>query len=229
MLRLVLFMLVSAMMGTDRIKTPFDRATAWRLSVPRSWRRVAFAAGEGLMRMRGVLMALALVALPLSAPASAQDKPAAPGGTPSSGNGDAAQVPGQIPRTLVVEPVAMMIAAFDANGDGKVTRDEVTKGVEHSFYAIDTAHTGTMGYIAFADWAKLWMGDPNALPSPFEVDTNGDNQITLAELQAQFASIFVRLDKDKDGVLTRAELLTIRANSGMQFGDGKRGRKGGRR
>lgn len=177
--------------------------------------------------MRGVTMALALVALSLSAPASAQDKPAGPGGTPPSGDGP--QTPGQIPRTLVVEPVAMMIAAFDANGDGKVTRDEMAKGVEHSFYAIDTAHTGTMGYIAFADWAKLWMGDPNALPSPFEVDTDGDNRITLAELQAQFASIFARLDKDKDGVLTRAELLTIRANSGMQFGDGKRGRKGGKR
>lgn len=172
-----------------------------------------------MMRMRGVLMALALVALPVSA--LGQDG----GTTPAKGKDRRPPEIGPAPPTLVVEPVAMMIAAFDANGDGKVTRDELARGVAHSFYAIDTAHTGTMGYIAFADWARLWLGDPNALPSPFEVDTDGDNRITIGELQAQFARTFARLDKDGDGVLTRAELLTIRANPGARPLDGRNGRK----
>ncbi len=117
---------------------------------------------------------------------------------------------GPTPPVLVVEPVAMMIATFDADGDGKVTRDEMHKGVAKSFAAIDTGNTGKLGYIAFADWAERWLGNATALPGPFEVDSDGDNQITLAELQARFDAVFTRLDVNKDNVLVRAELLTIR-------------------
>jgi Ca2+-binding EF-hand superfamily protein len=122
---------------------------------------------------------------------------------------------GPTPPSLVVEPVAMMIATFDQDQDGKVTRDELQKGVRHSFEAIDTAHSGKLGYIAFADWAQKWLGDATALPGPFETDADGDNQITLDEMQAKFAQIFARLDKNHDGVLTRAELLTNDGGDGF--------------
>lgn len=134
-------------------------------------------------------------------------------------------VPGQPPATFVVEPVGMAIAGFDADGDGRTSSAELDAGVRRSFAAIDTGKAGTIGYIAFADWAERWLGDRNALPSPFEVDSDGDNRITLAELQATFARIFARLDVDKDGVVTRKELLTIRAMAGRTMGPpGKRKR-----
>ena len=114
------------------------------------------------------------------------------------------------PATMVVEPVAMAIAAFDADGDARVTLAEVAQGVRRSFAETDRAGAGEFGYIAFADWAERWLGDRNAVPSPFETDSNGDNRISEAELQAQFAKVFARLDRDKDGVLTRAECLTLR-------------------
>jgi len=134
-------------------------------------------------------------------------------------------VPGQPPATFVVEPVGMAIAGFDSDGDGRTSRVELDAGVRRSFAAIDTGKAGTIGYIAFADWAERWLGDRNALPSPFEVDSDGDNRITLAELQATFARIFARLDVDKDGVVTRKELLTIRAMAGRTMGPpGKRKR-----
>jgi Ca2+-binding EF-hand superfamily protein len=134
-------------------------------------------------------------------------------------------VPGQPPATFVVEPVGMAIAGFDGDGDGRTSRAELDAGVRRSFAAIDTAHAGTLGYIAFADWAERWLGDRNALPSPFEVDGDGDNRITLAELQAAFARIFARLDVDRDGFVTRKELLTIRAMAGRTMGPpGKRKR-----
>lgn len=136
-------------------------------------------------------------------------------------------LPGQPPATMVVEPVGMAIATFDANGDGRTDRAELAAGVRRTFAAIDTTHQGSLGYIAFADWAERWLGDRNALPSPFEIDTDGDNRITLAELEAQFARIVARLDRDKDGAVTRAELLTIRATAGGDRGaDGKPRRKG---
>ncbi|MCU6455377.1 EF-hand domain-containing protein [Sphingomonas sp. A2-49] len=131
--------------------------------------------------------------------------------------------PAQPPATLVVEPVGMAIAAFDADGDGRTTRAELAAGVARSLAAIDTAHAGSIGYIAFADWAERWLGDRNALPSPFEVDADGDDRITLAELQAAFARVFARLDVDRDGSVSRKEVLTIRATAGRQMGPpGKR-------
>jgi hypothetical protein len=137
----------------------------------------------------------------------------------------AAAIPGQPPATFVVEPVGMAIAGFDSDGDGRTSRSELDAGVRRSFAASDSTHAGALGYIAFADWAERWLGDRNALPSPFEVDGDGDNRITLAELQAAFARLFTRFDVDKDGSVTRKELLTIRAMAGRTMGPpGKRKR-----
>jgi hypothetical protein len=122
-------------------------------------------------------------------------------------------------QTMMVEPIAMMIAAFDANDDASVSRAEMAAGVARTFAAADTDHKGSIGYIDYSHWALTWLGDRNALPSPFEVDTDHDNRITLAEMQAAFARAFARFDADHDGALTRAELLTIQARP---FGDGRR-------
>ena len=117
----------------------------------------------------------------------------------------------QPPATMAYEPAAMLIATFDTNGDARVTREEVEDSLAASFAAIDTAGAGTLRYIQFADWAERFLGDRNALPSPFEVDRDGDDRIALRELQARFSEYFTRYDRDKDGIVTRAELLTIRA------------------
>jgi hypothetical protein len=165
---------------------------------------------------------IALAAL-CAVPALAQERPAPPAQ-------DAAAVPvparpGQPPLTVIAEPVAMMIAGFDADGDARVTRAEFDAGLRRSFDSADTTHAGTIGYIRFSDWAERWMGDRNTLPSPFETDRDGDNQISWAELAARFDAIFARFDADKDGVLVRKELVTIRPQ--MQ-GPGGFGGKGGK-
>ena len=131
--------------------------------------------------------------------------------------------PAQPAATIVAEPVAMMIAAFDADGDARVTRAEFDAGLKRSWDSIDTDHKGWIGYIAFADWAERWLGDRNALPNPFEVDRDGDNHITFDELAARFDLFFTRFDANKDGVIVRSELVALR--SPMQMGRGRdRGR-----
>lgn len=118
--------------------------------------------------------------------------------------------PGAEPIPLMIaEPVAMAIAAFDRDGDAAVTRAEFDAGVANSFASVAKGQSA-IGYIAFGDWAERWLGNRNALPSPFEVDQDGDNKISLIELQARFALFFDRFDRDKDGVIRRAELLTVR-------------------
>ena len=152
---------------------------------------------------------LSILSLALVAPVSAQTVPLTP--------------PVRQPAaTIVAEPAAMFIAACDANGDGRTTRDELNACVARSFADADTAHAGSIGYIGYSDWALKWLGDRNALPSPFGVDADTDNRITLAELQATFIGLFDRFDVDKDGAATRAELLTIR---GGAFPEGRAGKK----
>ncbi|MEO9132146.1 MAG: EF-hand domain-containing protein [Sphingomonas sp.] len=176
-----------------------------------------------------VAILTATVAIALAAHVSAQDTRAIlPGqlgtpGSPSIPNGSN----GQPPATMVVEPVAMMIAACDADNDGKTTRVELVLCVTKSFDAIDTGHKGSIGYIEYSDWALRWLGDRNGLPSPFTVDRDGDNRITVTELQAQFTTLFTRFDTDRDGTLTRAELLTIRATAGGERPADRSGKRRG--
>lgn len=127
--------------------------------------------------------------------------------------------------TIFAEPVALFIAACDANGDAVVTPAELTPCVSRSYAPADGAAPESIGYIQFADWAERWLGDRNALPSPFETDSDADNRITLAELQAQFAKTFARFDRDKNGAVKRSELLTL--DSGRGLGGGGAGQRPG--
>jgi len=172
-----------------------------------------------------ILIAILAIAAPASAQNTRAMLPVSLGaqGSPPIANGSA----GQPPATIVAEPVAVMIAACDRNEDGNTTREELVGCITRSFEAIDAGHKGSLGYIDYSDWALKWLGDRNALPSPFTIDADGDNRITLAELQAQFATLFARFDTDKDGKLTRAELITIRASAGGDRQPGKKGKHGG--
>lgn len=152
-------------------------------------------------------MIAALLLLSAAIPAASQQQAPAP--PPIVVKGPLPATP-QTPATMVVEPVAMMIATFDTDGDALVDRSEMLGGVKASFDAIDTAHAGVLRYLVFADWAERFLGDRNALPSPFEIDRNQDDQVSLEELQDQFSRLFARYDRNGDKRISRAELVTYR-------------------
>jgi hypothetical protein len=148
--------------------------------------------------------------------------PALLAATPAFAQSLAANPTAQPAATVIVEPVAMMIAAFDSDGDARVTRGEFDAGLRHSFDGA-APREGTLGYIGFSDWSERWLGDRNTLPSPFETDRDGDNRISFDELADRFALLLARFDADKDGVLTRRELVGIRPQ--MPAPDGRKRRK----
>ena len=125
----------------------------------------------------------------------------------------------QTPATILVEPVAMLIATFDGEPDGGtdeerdgyVERTEIDAGIARTFRLSDPGRTEKLRYLAYSDWALRWLGDRAALPSPYEVDRNNDDAVSLVELQDHFSRLFARYDTDADKRISRAELLTFRA------------------
>lgn len=111
--------------------------------------------------------------------------------------------------TISATPVSVMIAGFDRDGDARVTRAEFDQGVERSFKQGDANGDGQISLIELTGWAQTWLGNAGALPGQYDFDSDGDDRISLAEYKAEFNRRFAELDKDKDGVLVRAELITL--------------------
>lgn len=136
------------------------------------------------------------------------------------------------PATVVAEPVALFIAGADRDRDGRTTVSELRQAILESTAADPPwsaqGDTG-IGYIQYSDWAERWLGDRNGVPTPFDLDRNGDQKVTYDELAARFEALFVRFDANKDGAVTRAELLTVRTSPyGRPDGDRRGRRSGGR-
>ena len=113
------------------------------------------------------------------------------------------------PPTIVASPLAMAIAAWDRDGDLKVSRPEFDWGVSRSFAAFDRQNDGTLSLIEFGTWAMATLGNSGALPGHFDLDRDGDDKISSKEFKAYFDARFKSLDANADGVLTRGELVTL--------------------
>ena len=147
-------------------------------------------------------MSLLLFALLAAQPASPPPATIRPGESP----------PGvtPVPISETAEPLGLAIAGFDSNGDGLTSRAEFDAALERTFTAADRDGNGTLGYIEYSGWALTWLGSATALPGPFAIDTDGDNQLSRSEFAAAFAIHFARLDANSDGSISHAELLTLR-------------------
>ena len=124
------------------------------------------------------LLPLILAAL-IATPAAAQTVPVVPPGTAAP----------QPAANLIAEPVALMIAAFDSDGDARVTRAEFDAGLRHAFDTAQKDANGAVGYLHFSDWAERWLGNETRSPA-VRSHTDGDNRITFAELAARFDLFF---------------------------------------
>ncbi len=125
------------------------------------------------------------------------------------GPGERPQGVSAVPISETAEPVGLAIAAFDADHDGRTTRAELNEAILRSFVAAERDGDGMLGYIEYSGWATIWLGSATALPGPFAIDVDGDDRISREELLAEFGRHFVRLDRDSDGSISHAELLTV--------------------
>ena len=126
-----------------------------------------------------------------------------------------------VPPTLVARPLAIAVAAFDADGDLLVSRAEYDAGVARSFAQGDSDGDGYMGLIEFTGWSQASLGSPGTLPGPFDFDRDGDDRISKGEFEALFAERRAAMDDDANGALSRSELVTA-----FSFQSRRGGRRG---
>jgi hypothetical protein len=80
-----------------------------------------------------------------------------------------------------VTPGALLLASFDRNFDGKVTREEITASSQGVFTAADANKDGKVTAFEQADWAASVGSQGEVLANPMMFDANLDHNVTPDE------------------------------------------------
>lgn len=148
--------------------------------------------------MSRIIMALAVLAIPAMARAqTAAVKP--------------------IPRAQFIAEMDSQFRTIDTDKNGQLSRAEIEQYQKISADADAKARNRALfaeldanknGQLSASEFAKLAAPAPaaNAQPMLTQEDSNRDSQISLAEHRAATLANFDRLDTDRNGVVTAAEM-----------------------
>ena len=106
-----------------------------------------------------------------------------------------------------------IIAKADADGDGNVSWDEVTALRRDSFARMDRNGDGVVS--ADDSPPRFFAGRFNTALERLQTDFDGnrDGEITEDEMLSAPAPLFEQGDTDGDGILTAAEMASLRASA----------------
>jgi uncharacterized membrane protein YgcG len=126
----------------------------------------------------------------------------------------------------MARPAALLFVGMDADRDLVVTTAELTDGLAVEWKRADRDGNGALSAFEMADWCAAVLGDADAAPGRLSLDADVDGQVTHAEFDAGIRREFAAFDRNGDGRLERAELLT--AAGGRPGGGDGGGADGGR-
>lgn len=173
------------------------------------------------IRLTGTLLAVGV--LTLSACASPH------GGPP--GGGERGGPPGGAPGAGLTEgkaalPVAMMFVSMDTDGDLSTSAAECAALIPAEYKRADANGDGWVSAFEYAAWSRIVLGDEDAAPTRIGFDVDLDGSVSMKEFQSRIGDEFARLDRNRDGVLVRSELLADIARPRMGGGPGAPGGQG---
>jgi len=173
----------------------------------------------------GLTIALVASGLTLSACATKPDRKGPPR------DGDRPERQARQSGTFA-QPVAMLLVGMDQNNDQLISRAEMELGVGAEWGRFGRNPSAT----SFAQWSVNTLGSTDARPTFMNFDQDFNGVITEAEFKGEFDTIFAKTDKNKDGNLTRSEMIiAFEAPMGRAQqqqggrGGGERGQRGGGR
>jgi hypothetical protein len=104
------------------------------------------------------------------------------------------------------------LARYDTNHDGSVTLAEMDAVLKTDFNALDRNHDGRLnGSEISAENDRRAEADPSAT---LLFDWKGSGFVDFVEFSAPMHTLFVQLDRNKDGVLTQREADSAPADGG---------------
>jgi Ca2+-binding EF-hand superfamily protein len=97
-----------------------------------------------------------------------------------------------------------LIAGYDANNDGQVTRGELEAGLRQNFWQADHNRDGRLDpeEVAEANQRRIRLDESTAMPL---IDWNQDGYVDFDEFAAGVRSQFEQLDLNGDGVISLDE------------------------
>ena len=153
--------------------------------------------------LTGALLAAGV--LILSACASPDRGPPGGGGPPG---GRPPGAPG-ISEGKAASPIGHLFVSMDANGDLSISTDECAAAAPRQFLRADANGDGLISAFEYSDWSRAVLGDEDAAPTRIAFDIDLDGSVSVKEFQARLGDEFARLDRNRDSVLVRAELLAL--------------------
>ena len=136
---------------------------------------------------------------------------------PAFGQQSATAGPQPIPRQTFIAEMDIQFRKMDADKNGQLTRIEIEQF--QKLAAVAEAETRNRaqfaqldadksGQLSAKEFARLVIAPPpaNATPMLTQMDVNRDHQIGLIEHRAATLANFDRIDADKDGVVSPAEM-----------------------
>ena len=126
------------------------------------------------------------------------------GGSPGGPGGD--MTGAAYRQSAFLSGAALLFVQFDRDGDYVTTRAEADAEAA-SEWGRASSGAATLSPIAFEAWSAKALGGPNLGPYRLAFDTNVNNEITQAEFLSAVTAKFEFWDKDKDGRLSRQEMV----------------------
>jgi Ca2+-binding EF-hand superfamily protein len=103
----------------------------------------------------------------------------------------------------MLPPREETLRRFDANADMSITTAEFDAVLASDYRAADADGDGKLGAAEVRTINDRLSADTNTSPI---LDWNGDGQVSIQEYGAQWRSLFVRSDRNEDGVISEDEL-----------------------
>ncbi|RIJ31011.1 EF-hand domain-containing protein [Henriciella algicola] len=105
-----------------------------------------------------------------------------------------------------LKPGGGLLASFDTDEDGIVSREDLAAGIEAAFANADANGDGELTALEQQAWARSLPTRDNSLANPVRFDPNLDRRVSFEEFSAVITDLWTDYRADGDDVLRISDL-----------------------